>query len=105
MGSNLKMAVVGLGYVCLPLARLFATKPVAVGFDINEDRVACLQAGTDSTLEVDNVILQKVLLKKPGDSNGWYCTTVVEELSDCTYYIITVPTPVDNLRKNARTKI
>jgi UDP-N-acetyl-D-galactosamine dehydrogenase len=95
MDSDLKIAVVGLGYVGLPLARLFATKHAVVGFDINESRVASLQAGTDSTLEVDDAILQKVLLNKPGNSNGLYCTTVVEELSDCTYYIITVPTPVD----------
>jgi UDP-N-acetyl-D-galactosamine dehydrogenase len=95
MTSDLKIAVVGLGYVGLPLARLFATKHAVVGFDINESRVASLQAGTDATLEVDDAVLQKVLLKEPGNSIGLYCTTVLEEMADCTYYIITVPTPVD----------
>ncbi|MNF50283.1 UDP-N-acetyl-D-glucosamine 6-dehydrogenase [compost metagenome] len=95
MSSNLKIAVVGLGYVGLPLARLFATKHAVVGYDINESRVGSLQAGTDSTLEVDDAVLQKVLLKEPGNSIGLYCTTALEEMADCTYYIITVPTPVD----------
>ena len=95
MGSDLKIAVVGLGYVGLPLARLFATKHAVVGFDINESRVASLQAGTDTTLEVDDAVLQKVLLREPENSIGLYCTTVLEEMADCTYFIITVPTPVD----------
>lgn len=95
MGSDLKIAVVGLGYVGLPLARLLATKHAVVGFDINASRVASLQAGTDTTLEVDDAILQEVLLKEPGNTIGLYCTTALEEMADCTYYIITVPTPVD----------
>lgn len=95
MDSDLKIAVIGLGYVGLPLARLLATKHAVVGFDINTSRVASLQSGTDTTLEVDDAILQKVLLNEMGNSIGLYCTTVLEEMADCTYYIITVPTPVD----------
>jgi UDP-N-acetyl-D-galactosamine dehydrogenase len=95
MSSNLKIAVVGLGYVGLPLARLFATKHAVVGFDINLSRVNSLKSGTDTTMEVDDCTLQKVLLELPGQATGLYCTTAVSEIADCTYYIITVPTPVD----------
>lgn len=95
MGTNIKIAVVGLGYVGLPLARLFATKHAVVGFDINQTRVTSLQSGVDTTLEIDDETLQKVLLKKSDTSIGLYCTTNLEEIADCNYYIITVPTPVD----------
>jgi UDP-N-acetyl-D-glucosamine/UDP-N-acetyl-D-galactosamine dehydrogenase len=95
MNSDLKIAVVGLGYVGLPLARLFATKHSVVGFDINHSRVDSLKSGTDTTLEVDDISLQKVLLDAPSNAVGLYCTTSVAEIADCTYYIITVPTPVD----------
>jgi UDP-N-acetyl-D-galactosamine dehydrogenase len=95
MNSDLKIAVVGLGYVGLPLARLFATKHSVVGFDINHSRVDSLKSGTDTTLEVDDISLQKVLLDTPSHAVGLYCTTSVAEIADCTYYIITVPTPVD----------
>jgi UDP-N-acetyl-D-galactosamine dehydrogenase len=66
-----------------------------VGFDINQARVTSLQSGVDTTLEIDDETLQKVLLNKSGDSIGLYCTTNLEEIADCNYYIITVPTPVD----------
>jgi UDP-N-acetyl-D-galactosamine dehydrogenase len=95
MSSNIKIAVIGLGYVGLPLARLFATKFAVVGFDINQSRVASLQSGTDTTFEVTDAVLQKVLLEKPGDAVGLYCSTVLEDIADCNYYIVTVPTPVD----------
>jgi UDP-N-acetyl-D-galactosamine dehydrogenase len=95
MNSNIKIAVIGLGYVGLPLARLFATKHAVIGFDINQSRVASLKTGTDSTLEVSDAVLQKVLLDKPGDAVGLYCTSVLAEIADCNYYIVTVPTPVD----------
>jgi UDP-N-acetyl-D-galactosamine dehydrogenase len=62
MNSNTKIAVIGLGYVGLPLARLFATKHAVVGFDINQSRVSSLKSGTDTTFEIDDVTLQKVLL-------------------------------------------
>ncbi|MFV8465637.1 nucleotide sugar dehydrogenase [Flavobacterium sp. LB1P62] len=95
MSSTIKIAVIGLGYVGLPLARLFATKHAVVGFDINLSRVASLQSGTDTTFEVEDAILQKVLLEKPSDAIGLYCTTVLVDIADCNYYIVTVPTPVD----------
>ncbi len=95
MNSNIKIAVIGLGYVGLPLARLFATKHTVVGFDINQSRVASLKLGTDTTFEVADAVLQKVLLDKPGDAIGLYCTSVLAEIADCNYYIVTVPTPVD----------
>jgi len=90
-----KIAVIGLGYVGLPLARLFATKFSVVGFDINESRIAELMSGTDSTLEVDEETLQGVLKQENSSENGLFCSNKIKELKDCTYYIITVPTPVD----------
>ncbi|MDR7372370.1 nucleotide sugar dehydrogenase [Flavobacterium aquidurense] len=95
MDQNIKIAVIGLGYVGLPLARLFATKYSVVGFDINESRVATLKSGTDTTLEVDDVTLQKVLVDNSSDKNGLYCTNSLNDIADCNYFIITVPTPVD----------
>ena len=95
MSSNIKIAVVGLGYVGLPLARLFATKYAVAGFDINQSRVASLQSGTDATFEVTDEVLQKVLLEKPGDAIGLYCTSILSDIVDCNYYIVPVPTPVD----------
>ncbi len=91
-----KIAIIGLGYVGLPLARLFATKYNVVGFDINQGRVNELKNGIDSTLEVEKELLKDVL--KPtshDDSNGLYCTASIDDLKDCNYYIITVPTPID----------
>jgi len=95
MNSIKKIAVIGLGYVGLPLARLFATKHSVTGFDINQSRVASLQSGTDTTFEVSDAVLQQVLLQEPSDSIGLYCTTDIAAIVDCTYYIVTVPTPVD----------
>lgn len=93
--EKIKIAVIGLGYVGLPLARLFATKYSVVGFDINQDRVDELMTGVDSTLEVDNEVLKSVLVSKGTEGKGLYCTTDVEELATCNYYVVTVPTPVD----------
>ena len=90
-----KIAIIGLGYVGLPLARLFATKFPVVGFDINSNRIAELMNGVDSTLEVNNETLQSVLLNESSESNGLYCTNDLERIKDCNYFIITVPTPVD----------
>ncbi|MCV9931291.1 nucleotide sugar dehydrogenase [Flavobacterium sp. LS1R47] len=95
MDKNVKIAVIGLGYVGLPLARLFATKYSVVGFDINQSRINSLQSGTDTTLEVDDETLQKVLLDKTGGAIGLYCSSKIEDIKDCNYYIVTVPTPVD----------
>lgn len=93
--SKIKIAVIGLGYVGLPLARLFATKYSVVGFDINQERVNELNTGVDSTLEVENDVLQSVLKEKNNDDLGLYCSYSLEDIKDSNYYIVTVPTPVD----------
>tara|TARA_R100001369_G_scaffold92896_1_gene141017 strand:+ start:26476 stop:27759 length:1284 start_codon:yes stop_codon:yes gene_type:complete len=95
MNNDIKIAIIGLGYVGLPLARLFATKFPVVGFDINQARVKELMRGDDSTLEVEEDILRASLVDKPSDKVGLYCTTDLDEIKNCNYYIITVPTPVD----------
>ncbi len=95
MNKDIKIAIIGLGYVGLPLARLFATKFPVVGFDINKQRVSELNAGTDKTLEVESDVLREVLVKHGTEGVGLYCTTDIEDIKDCNYYIITVPTPVD----------
>ncbi|TDP00923.1 nucleotide sugar dehydrogenase [Flavobacterium sp. 245] len=95
MNENIKIAVIGLGYVGLPLARLFATKYPVVGFDINESRVTSLKSGIDSTLEVNQQELQKVLVDKPTNEYGLFCSSIPADMLDCNYFIITVPTPVD----------
>ncbi|MBS7786453.1 nucleotide sugar dehydrogenase [Flavobacterium sp. CYK-55] len=93
----MKIAVIGLGYVGLPLARLFATQYSVVGFDINQSRVDELNLGVDSTLEVEAELLQSVLKQKSDDALalGLLCSTSLDDIRDCTYYIVTVPTPVD----------
>jgi len=93
--NNNKIAVIGLGYVGLPLARLFATKYPVVGFDINESRIKELQTGVDSTLEVENEVLQSVLIDKPLETNGLYCSNKIDDIAHANIYVITVPTPVD----------
>ena len=93
--NNNKIAVIGLGYVGLPLARLFATKYPVVGFDINEARIKELQTGMDSTLEVENDVLQSVLVDKPLDTNGLFCSNKIDDIAHANIYVITVPTPVD----------
>jgi UDP-N-acetyl-D-galactosamine dehydrogenase len=95
----MNIAIIGLGYVGLPLARLFATKYLVVGFDINQPRVTALNKGEDTTLEVEKDILQKVLVKNLDAKKGLYCTTNLEDIKNCNYYVITVPTPVDKNNK------
>ncbi len=95
MNNDIKIAIIGLGYVGLPLARLFATKFPVIGFDINQSRVKELMNGKDSTLEVEDDILKASLVKSPSDKNGLYCSTDLDDIINCNYYIITVPTPVD----------
>jgi UDP-N-acetyl-D-galactosamine dehydrogenase len=90
-----KIGIIGLGYVGLPLARLFATKYPVVGFDINETRVNELNNGIDRTLEVDESRLRAVLRATPTAAPGLYCTRRLDDLKPCTVYIVTVPTPVD----------
>ncbi|QBN20656.1 nucleotide sugar dehydrogenase [Flavobacterium nackdongense] len=91
----MKIAVIGLGYVGLPLARLFATHYSVVGFDINQERIDALQQGVDNTLEIDSDSLKQVLVASATSNNGLYCTSTLSEIADCNYYIVTVPTPVD----------
>jgi UDP-N-acetyl-D-galactosamine dehydrogenase len=93
--EDIKIAVIGLGYVGLPLARLFATKYAVIGLDINERRVASLKSGTDTTLEVDDETLQRVLVDTSNSEIGLYCTTSINDIEDCNYFVVTVPTPVD----------
>ncbi len=97
--STTKIGIIGLGYVGLPLARLFATKYPVIGFDINEKRINELQSGTDKTLEVEDHILQAVLRDTPSGDTGLYCSHKLEDLGDCNYYIVTVPTPVDKTNR------
>ncbi|MDX1471705.1 MAG: hypothetical protein R3213_09440, partial [Flavobacteriaceae bacterium] len=123
MKDQPRIAVIGLGYVGLPLARLFATKYPVIGYDINIQRVEQLQKGYDSTLEVEDEKLQAVLVKsiyelhkqpvlelaeiaeirhpelvsgsEEEKNTGLYVTSDLGEIADCNYYIITVPTPID----------
>jgi len=99
MKEKIKIAIIGLGYVGLPLARLFATKYNVIGFDINKERIAELKTGIDSTLEVENEVLKKVLVTSSKSKKGLYCTTEIAVLKDCNYYVVTVPTPVDKKNK------
>lgn len=91
----MKIAIIGLGYVGLPLARLFATKYSVVGFDINQSRINELNSGKDSTCEIEDDLLKSVLVKESTADKGLYCSTDPKDISDCNYYIVTVPTPVD----------
>jgi len=86
---NPKIAVIGLGYVGLPLARLFSTKYPTVGFDLNAERIKMLMGGHDDTLEVEDHLLKQAL------ENGLYCTCQMDDLRDCNVFIVAVPTPVD----------
>ena len=90
-----KISIIGLGYVGLPLARLFATKYPTVGFDINLKRVEEINKGKDDTLEVDEEILKAVLKKSNNQEIGLYPTASLEDLADSNIFIVTVPTPVD----------
>ena len=95
---NHKIALIGLGYVGLPLAAEFAKKYPVIGFDINRKRIEELKAGTDSTLEVENTTLKKIVLyENPvnNNKNGIFFTTNTDDIKKCNVYIITVPTPVD----------
>lgn len=94
MESNQFIAVIGLGYVGLPLAVEFAKKYAVVGFDINKHRIEELTKGHDHTMEIEDIDLKKVLCSKPG-SKGMYCSYKISDIGACTFYIVTVPTPTD----------
>lgn len=87
--NETKIAVIGLGYVGLPLARLFSTKYPTVGYDMNQKRVDRLMQCHDDTLEVSDNLLSEAI------SNGFKCTSNLDEIKDCNLYIVAVPTPVD----------
>lgn len=88
--KEVKIAVIGLGYVGLPLARLFSTKFSTIGFDMNQQRVDGLMSGHDATLEVSDELLQEAIAKY-----GFRCTTDLNEIKSCNFYVVAVPTPVD----------
>lgn len=88
--KDIKICVIGLGYVGLPLARLFSTKYRTIGYDLNISRIEELNNGIDSTLEVDSLLLKKAI------TNGFMCTNECSKIKECNFYVIAVPTPVDN---------
>lgn len=88
--ENIKIAVIGLGYVGLPLARLFSTKYPTIGYDMNKARVDELMTGHDATLEVSDELLQDAI-----KNHGFKCTANLEDIRQCNFYVVAVPTPVD----------
>lgn len=98
--ESAKIAVIGLGYVGLPLAVEFSQKFSVVGFDLKSSRVAELRSGLDSTLEVSDESLREVLAGKnefaSSADRGLFVTDDQEDLADTDVYIVTVPTPVDS---------
>lgn len=94
MEKEIKICVIGLGYVGLPLARLFSTKYKTVGFDMNVKRCEALMAGHDATLEVSDELLQDAI-----NNHGFHCTANIDEIRDSNFYVVAVPTPVDKDNK------
>ncbi len=90
-----KISMIGLGYVGLPLAVEFAKHYPVIGFDINTERIAGINAGHDDTLEVEDSNLQSVLTHSIPADKGLYITNKLDEIKDCNIFIVTVPTPVD----------
>ena len=88
--NNTRIGVIGLGYVGLPLARLFSTKFPTIGYDMNQQRVDALMEGHDATLEVDDDLLREAI-----SNHGFRCTTNIDEIRQCNFYVVAVPTPVD----------
>ena len=88
--KDTKICVIGLGYVGLPLARLFSTKYPTIGFDLNQSRVDALMGGHDATLEVSDELLQDAI-----KNHGFKCTSNLKDIKDCNFYVVAVPTPVD----------
>ena len=93
MKIDIKIAIIGLGYVGLPLARLFSTKYKTIGFDLKESRVNELMGGHDSTNEVSDELLQSAI------DNGFVCTSNLSDIKDCNFFVVAVPTPVDESYK------
>lgn len=95
MNNQHHIAVIGLGYVGLPLAVEFGKHFPVVGFDISEARIKELQSGHDRTLEIDNGHLKSVIVAEAGSDKGLFCSNQLAVIENCNVYIITVPTPVD----------
>ena len=96
---NTRIAVIGLGYVGLPLALEFAKQYPVIGFDINATRVAELMGGSDHTLEVESKELTNVLVNQVPDEKGLFCSANESDISGANMYIVTVPTPIDEFKK------
>ena len=90
MEKEIKICVIGLGYVGLPLARLFSTKYSTIGYDLNKNRVHDLMKGHDASLEVSDELLREAIEK-----NNFRCTSNIEDIRSCNFYVVAVPTPVD----------
>ena len=88
--TTTKIAKKNLNYKGIQLARLFSTKFPTVGFDMNPHRVAALNGGHDATLEVEDHLLREAM-----EQHGFRCTCDLEEIRDCNFYVVAVPTPVD----------
>jgi UDP-N-acetyl-D-galactosamine dehydrogenase len=95
MKKKVTVGIIGLGYVGLPLARLFATKYAVVGFDVNQTRIRELRQGEDATQEVSKALLESVYLSENTNEVGLFYSSESQDLKDCTHFIVTVPTPVD----------
>ena len=93
-----RIAVIGLGYVGLPLSLAFGEKYLTVGFDISRKRILDLCDGVDYTNEVDPTLLRRLNSSKDSDK-GVFFTSNVEDLRGVDFYIVTVPTPVDNYHR------
>ena len=104
-----KIAIIGLGYVGLPLAVEFAKKYPTIGFDINSSRVNELMSGHDHTLEVEDIDLQKEivpdLMTAELNAKGLYCTAAVADIESANFYIVTVPTPTDKNKRPVLTPL
>jgi len=90
---DIKICVIGLGYVGLPLARLFSTKYKTIGYDFNKKRVEALMTGHDATLEVSDELLGGAI------KSGFICTSEINDIVDCNFFVVAVPTPVDRDNK------
>jgi len=89
--SEIKIAIIGLGYVGLPLAVEFGKKYAVVGFDINDKRIEELKNGIDKTLEIDPEGLKAAI--------HLHFSTQLKDIADCNYFIVTVPTPIDKHKR------
>lgn len=105
MSKNFNIAIIGLGYVGLPLAVAFAEKYKVVGFDINLSRVEELKSGHDSTLEINDELLNSVLNRNNLNSIGLFVTSDIGHLASCNIFIVTVPTPTDKYNRPVLTPL